>query len=257
MVEALLIKLVPWLVLMLIVSGVGIAVLIGELIKERREATPVVVAPPRERPAPAAQPQRAPSQYAARATNVMEQGTVMVTRNTMDASAAAAMRETRIVEEDEGTLDAPTIPMMSTRRDRRLQATGSNIVLNLPVNPEAYDTVPGKLEVIYGNFSPTDPREILFFVPKDHDGPRHWTFSKTAGEGVFHVQLNHYTVTPQVQADLAYEEGGHILTNTVPDEEMERYQTRINGIPMDVGARHALASGDIISMGIYRLKLTL
>src|SRR5262249_15532115 len=118
-----------------------------------------------------------------------------------------------------------------------------------------FATLPGKLEVIYGNFSPNDPREIPLFWPQNDNSAPRFVFSKSPGGGVGHIQLNHYTITPTVQADLVYEGGKHTLGNMVAGDEMDRYQIRVNGVPMGLGERVTLHSGDIISMGIYRLKL--
>lgn len=132
-----------------------------------------------------------------------------------------------------------------------------NIILQQPLEPKAFQTLPGRLEVVYGNFSPRDPREIpLLWAVGDNATPR-FVFSKSAGHTVGHIQLNHYTITSGVQADLTYESGRHTLTNMVAGDEMDRYQIRVNGVPMGLGERLVLHSGDIISMGIYRLKLTI
>jgi hypothetical protein len=132
---------------------------------------------------------------------------------------------------------------------------GVNIVLHQPASPRSFTLLPGKLEVIYGNFSPSDPREINLFWPVgDRSVPR-FVFSKTAGDGVGHIQLNHYTIIPSEQADLVFENGRHVLGNLVDGDELDRYQIRVNGVPMGLGERITLHSGDIISMGIYRLKL--
>jgi len=138
-----------------------------------------------------------------------------------------------------------------------LQSIGSNIVLNQPQSQVGYIQIPGRLDIIYGNFSPTDPREIQFLWPANDNYPPVYAFSKAPGEGVGHIQLNHYTIASGIQAELKFAEGKHVLVNMIEPDDMERYQTRVNGIPLGPGESSTLAPGDIISMGIYRLKLSL
>lgn len=181
-------------------------------------------------------------------------------------------RETRAVGSNEGTAEMRTANASDTAAqgrdsgglgrgresgERKFEPSGVNIVLQQPLNPRAYVALPGKLEVVYGNFSPQDPREIpLLWAAGDNATPR-FVFSKAPGDTIGHIQLNHYTITSGAQADLSFENGRHTLGNLVAGEEMDRYQIRVNGVPMGLGERLVLHSGDIISMGIYRLKLTI
>lgn len=257
MIEELLARLLIPLVALLVLSAAGIAVLIVEHMREGRE----------DAPAPSRQP-TAPPRAAAASRGKSEPHDTVLVRNVGRDSAPPPPRGRTATEParpaparpgPRPSMDAPTVPVLPTRRSRemRLQQIGSNILVNAPVDPGDYVQLPGRLEVIYGNFSPNDPREILLFRPPQEDGVPRYRFSKTAGDGVFHIQLNHYTVTPLVQAELTYVDGRHVLVNTVPEDEMDRYQTRINGVPMAVAESQPLSSGDIISMGIFRLKLTL
>lgn len=267
MIESLLAKILIPLVVMLVVSAIGIAVLIVEYVKESRAAADER---PRQREEPPTRPVNIVPQSRA-PEPAKEQDTLMVRTRGQSSSQTSQPRPIYPMGDGEATPrkrnedlfrtrvdDTPTVPVMSPRgREGRLEPTGTNIVLNIPVSTDDYRTLPGKLEVIYGNFSPSDPREIFLFAPRDGDEIPCYTFSKTAGEGIFHVQLNHYTITPEAQAELTFVDGRHLLVNTVPTDEMDRYQTRINGIPMGVGESHTLAPGDIISMGIFRLKLSI
>lgn len=263
MIEALLGKLIIPLVGLLAVSGAGILVLIVEYMREGRAAAPmppVKAAPP---PSPAPRRTLDPELNKSQDTVPVRQRGARDSREMQAVKPPVPTPPPPRPERNEvlfttNIMEPATIPVQNTRRaEGKPAAVGSNIVVSLPTAPDDLVQLPGKLEVIYGNFSPNDPREILFFRPPEHDGPPCYKFSKTPGEGVFHVQMNHYTVTPLVQAELEFAEGRHVLVNTVPEEDMDRYQTRINGIPMAVGERHNLAAGDIISMGIFRLKLTL
>ena len=155
---------------------------------------------------------------------------------------------------------ADTTPSGTFRRPSPpppLQSVGSNIVVNQPLSQAGYVQLPGKIDIIYGNFSPTDPREIPFLWQAADNTPPRYTFSKSPGEGVSHIQLNHYTITSGTQAELRFLDGRPVLVNLIEPEDMERYQTRVNGIPLGPGESNQLSSGDIVSMGIYRLKLSL
>ena len=134
---------------------------------------------------------------------------------------------------------------------------GTNIVVNLPTSRVAGSRTLGRLEVIYGNFSPTDPREIELFTDAGPSGETRFTFSKSARDSVFHIQLNHYTVSPVVHSEIVLQNGRCTLVNLVPDDEADRYQTRINGTPLETREDHVLSPGDIVSMGIFRLKMGL
>lgn len=181
-------------------------------------------------------------------------------------------RETRSVGSSDGTAEIDAVNASDAAAKSRdsgglgrgraggeskFEPSGVNIVLQQPINPRAFVALPGRLEVVYGNFSPQDPREIPLLWPVgDNTSPR-YVFSKSPGDTIGHIQLNHYTITSGAQADLTFENGRHTLGNLVSGDEMDRYQIRVNGVPMGLGERLVLHSGDIISMGIYRLKLTI
>lgn len=136
-----------------------------------------------------------------------------------------------------------------------LQAVGVNVVLHQPADRRGFNLLPGHLAIIYGNFSSDDPREIPFLWPSDEPATPRFAFSRSARPHVGHIQLNHYTVTQTEQAELRYYKGQHVLTNCTEEDEMDLYPVRVNGTPLALGERVTLDAGDIISIGIFRLKL--
>lgn len=147
-------------------------------------------------------------------------------------------------------------PARPKQGERRYEAVGVNIVLQQPENPNTFKRL-GHLEVVYGNFSPRDPREIPLVWPAGDGSAPRFVFSKSPGETQSHIQLNHYTISSAEQAELRFDNGQHIFVSLVEGEDAERYQIRVNGVALDPHERVVLRSGDIISMGIYRLKLSI
>lgn len=137
----------------------------------------------------------------------------------------------------------------------RANKSGTNLVINLPASSHGLGPITGRLEVIYGNFSPNDPRELEVRGARLLNAESRMSFSKAVSDAPNHVQLNHYTVSPTLQAEIVVSNGRMSLINQVPSDEADRYQTRINGTPLDSGEEQSLAPGDIISMGIFRLKV--
>jgi hypothetical protein len=135
--------------------------------------------------------------------------------------------------------------------------TGANIVIHTPVQPQqqGITMLPHKLEVIYGNFSPSDPKEIPFFYSDRLPQPCRMLLTSAPGESVWHVQLNHFSIFPELHADIVCgRDGTCVLTNRVKRGQEERFQTRVNGAVLVEGENRTLAPGDIISLGIYRLR---
>ncbi|MHB2017769.1 MAG: hypothetical protein ACYCW6_12545, partial [Candidatus Xenobia bacterium] len=148
----------------------------------------------------------------------------------------------------------------SRRRGVATSRMGSNLVINVPAQPaqSGLQMLPPRLEVIYGNFSPTDPREIVLYENVERSGEVRFVFSSSPGDSIYHLQLNHFTVYPELHAEMI-KQGEHdfVLHNRVPHGQEERFQTRVNGAVLNEGESRKLQSGDILSLGIYRLRYSL
>jgi hypothetical protein len=198
----------------------------------------------------------------AKATTQIKQESVRETLRGIPPSenpAKSASGKMRYDSSARNDIDSPTLPMFIARPKKaaqKLTAVGINIVLKLPVEVNDFAKLPVKLEVMYGNNSPKDPSEILLYWPANETGTPKYTFSKNPGETVGHIQLNHYTISPDVQAEMAIKAGKVTLRSRVKSEDTEKYQIAVNKVPLGPEQTTDLNAGDIISMGIYRLKLT-
>lgn len=143
---------------------------------------------------------------------------------------------------------APSPPKVQTDK------AGVNLILNLPRKQGGLVPQGPRLQVIYGNFAPTDPKEIVFWVGEGEGRPIGLSFSRSAGEGIYHVQLNHYTVSPDVHAELVFKQGVVYLVSRVLKGSENRYEIRVNGVPMPPRDTRKLAPGDMVTLGIFRLK---
>ncbi len=156
------------------------------------------------------------------------------------------------------TAAAPAAPPSGDLPGVTTTRVGANVVVHVPAQPAQHGitVLPQRLEVIYGNFSPTDPKEISLYLCDRLQDPCHVLFSSAPGTSMWHVQLNHFSVFPDLHADIQYQNGRFLLTNKVRRGQEERFQTRVNGAVLMEGESRALTPGDIISLGIYRLRFS-
>jgi hypothetical protein len=131
---------------------------------------------------------------------------------------------------------------------------GVNLILNVPRKQTGLAWGGPKFQVIYGNFAPTDPREVGFQLSEAEVRPIGLKFSRSAGDGLYHVQLNHYTVSPDVHAEIVLKNGSVYLANRVTKGAENRFEVRVNGVPVPPKDVRKINTGDMITLGIFRLK---
>ncbi|MHB2015703.1 MAG: hypothetical protein ACYCW6_02025 [Candidatus Xenobia bacterium] len=228
-------------------------------------AAPPAPRPPMSSPRPPATPQEPAPLPTFRPPEPMDEQlemppTVMLPQAGLGKGLNDTQDTLPVVKKDESLLTTTgrvnlQVPEPAPPPQAHCDKTGVNVILNVP--RPSKPTIVGlgpRFAVIYGNFAPTDPKEVTFMAAEGESRPVRMVFGRGAGDNVQHVQLNHYTVSPDVHAEMIMAGSEVMLVSKINKGAENRYEIRINGVPVAPKEVRRVATNDMITLGIFRLK---